>query len=191
MIRPAPRLGGIRAYDGRIERAVGGAWVKGRLWLRRAAAFDTSSIAADRELAAEADRAPLYGAVIIDLGAGTPVLTGGGREPDPRSFDPHWPGVLVVRRADTTQGAVTWRILVATTANDRRIPCQLGAACPPLPSEGPGVVLTVEKLTADSFAGEWRPAAQGPASGDTSARPGSGTTPILCAAISPERPHLR
>ena len=94
-------------------------------------------------------------------GVGTPVLTGGGRAPDPRSFDPHWPGVLVVRRADTTQGAVTWRILVATTANDRRIPCQPGAACPPLPSEGPGVVLTVEKLTADSFAGEWRPAAPG------------------------------
>jgi hypothetical protein len=139
-----------------------GAWVRGRLWLRRVRALDTSSVAAERALAAGADRAPLYGAVILDFGGvGTPVLAVDGRAPDPRSFDPRRPGVLVVRQADTARGDVAWKVLIATTANDRRLPCQTGVPCPALPSDGPGVVLTVRKLATDAFAGGWRPAAPG------------------------------
>jgi hypothetical protein len=142
--------------------ASAGAWVKGRLWLRRVRSLDTSSVAVERALAAGADRTPLYGAVNIDFGGvGTPVLAADGRAPDPRSFDPIRPGVLVVRQADTARGDATWQVLVATTANDRGVPCQAGVPCPALPSDGPGVVLTVRKLAPDAFAGGWRPAASG------------------------------
>lgn len=142
--------------------ASAGAWVKGRLWLRPVRSLDTSSVAAERALAAGADRTPLYGAVNIDFGGvGTPVLVADGRAPDPRSFDPVRPGVLVVHQADTARGDATWQVLIATTANDRGVPCQTGVPCPVLPSDGPGVVLTVRKLATDTFAGGWRPAASG------------------------------
>jgi hypothetical protein len=142
--------------------ASAGAWVKGRLWLRRVRSLDTSSVAAERALAAGADRTPLYGAVNIDFGGvGTPVLVADGRAPDPRSFDPIRPGVLVVRQVDAARGDATWQVLIATTANDREVPCQTGVPCPGLPSDGPGVVLTVRKLGTDAFAGGWRPAASG------------------------------
>jgi hypothetical protein len=142
--------------------ASAGAWVKGRLWLRPVRSLDTSSVAAERALAAGADRTPLYGAVNIDFGGvGTPVLVADGRAPDPRSFDPVRPGVLVLRQADTARGDATWQVLIATTANDRGVPCQTGVPCPALPSDGPSVVLTVRKLATDAFAGGWSPAAPG------------------------------
>jgi hypothetical protein len=137
-----------------------GASVRGRLWLRRSSGLDTTAVSAERRLAADAARAPLYGAVNIDFGGvGAPVLVAEGRAPDPRSFDPTRPGVLVVRRVDS--GAIAqWRLLVATTSNDRRLPCR-SDECPPAPAGGPGIVLTVAKITRDGFAGEWRPPGQG------------------------------
>ena len=136
-----------------------GASVRGRLWLRRASGPDTMAVSAERRLAADTGRAPLYGAVNIDFGGvGAPVLVAEGRAPDPRSFDPTRPGVLVVRRV-ATDAIVQWRLLIATTSNDRRLPCR-SDDCPAAPAGGPGIVLAVAKITRDGFAGEWRPPGQ-------------------------------
>jgi hypothetical protein len=139
--------------------ASSGASVRGRLWLRRTSALDTSSVPRERALAADTARIPLYGATIIDFsGVGAPVAeTASSTVSDPRSFDPMRPGVLVTHRTGKAIGDGRWRLLIGTTANDRRTPCDTASDCPPTPASGSGIALTVRKIEPSGFAGGWAP----------------------------------
>ncbi len=134
-----------------------GASVRGRLWLRRTSMLDTSTKAATRALTADTASIPLYGAVNVDLaGVGVPVASGtSGPVPDPRSFDPVRPGVLVTRRLSKAVGEGRWRLLIGTSANDRRAPCDSAGDCPPTPAAGSGLALSVARIGQDEFAGSW------------------------------------
>ena len=134
-----------------------GASVRGRLWLRRTSMLDTSAVPATRALAADTARIPLYGAVNVDLaGVGVSVATGtSGAVPDPRSFDPMRPGVIVAHHLSKAIGEGRWRLLIGTAANDRRAACDSAGDCPPTPAAGSGVALSVAKIGQDEFAGSW------------------------------------
>ena len=116
-----------------------GASVRGRLWLRRTSMLDTSAVPATRALAADTARIPLYGAVNVDLaGVGVSVATGtSGAVPDPRSFDPMRPGVIVAHHLSKAIGEGRWRLLIGTAANDRRAACDSAGDCPPHPQPVP------------------------------------------------------
>ncbi len=134
-----------------------GASVRGRLWLRRTSMLDTSTAASTRALTADTARIPLYGAVNVDFaGVGVPVAGGtSGPVPDPRSFDPVRPGVLVAHHTSKAIGEGRWRLLIGTTANDRRAPCDSAGECPTTPVAGSGLALSVARIGQDEFAGSW------------------------------------
>jgi hypothetical protein len=136
-----------------------GASVRGRLWLRRASMLDTSSVASTRALVADTAGIPLYGAARIDFaGVGASVAErGSGAIPDPRSFDPVRPGVLVTHHTSKAIGEGRWRLLIGTTANNRHIPCDSAGPCPPTPTAGTGIALSVRRIDHGEFAGEWAP----------------------------------
>jgi hypothetical protein len=136
-----------------------GASVRGRLWLRRTGALDTSSVTRARALAADSARIPLYGATIIDFsGVGAPVAeSASSTASDPRAFDPMRPGVLVTHHTGKAIGDGRWRLLIATTANDRSTPCDSAGDCPATPVSGSGIALTVRKVDPSGFAGGWAP----------------------------------
>ena len=132
-----------------------GASVRGRLWLRRTSMLDTA--AATRALAADTARIPLYGAVNVDFaGVGVPVTAPAtGAVSDPRSFDPMRPGVLVAHHTSRAIGEGRWRLLIGTTANDRRTACDSAGDCPPTPAVGSGLALRVSRIGRGDFAGNW------------------------------------
>jgi hypothetical protein len=134
-----------------------GASVRGRLWLRRTNMLDTSSAASMRALAADTARIPLYGAVNVDLaGVGVPVPDSpSATVPDSRSFDPMRPGVLVAHHLSRADGEGRWRLLIGTTANDRRAACDSAGDCPPTPAVGSGLALNVARIAQNEFAGSW------------------------------------
>jgi hypothetical protein len=134
-----------------------GASVRGRLWLRRTSMLETSTTASTRALVADTARIPLYGAVNVDFaGVGVPVASGtSGPVPDPRSFDPPRPGVLVTHHMSKVIGEGRWRLLIGTTANDRRTPCDSAGDCPPPPAAGSGLALNVARIAQNEFAGSW------------------------------------
>jgi hypothetical protein len=134
-----------------------GASVRGRLWLRRTSMLDTSAAPRTRALAADTARIPLYGAVNVDLaGVGVAVPDHpSGTVPDTRSFDPVRPGVLVAHHLSKADGEGRWRLLIGTTANDRRTVCDSAGDCPPTPAVGSGLALSVAKIGQGDFAGSW------------------------------------
>jgi hypothetical protein len=134
-----------------------GASVRGRLWLRRASTLDTSAAASARALAADTARIPLYGAANVDFsGVGIPIGNGESNgAPDPRSFDPMRPGVVVTLHTSKATGDARWRLLIGTTANDRRAPCDSAGECPPTPVAGSGLSLSVARIEVAQFAGSW------------------------------------
>ncbi|GEM_PF-3461021 len=138
-----------------------GASVRGNLWLRSTTeAHDSLVVAGVRRPVRDTARVPLYGALTVDLaGVSAPVPYGGAVVPDPRSFDPRRPGVIVTRRLDSAGGSLDWQLLIATRANDRRR-CDSGGPCMDrAPDDGPGVVLAIHKHDGGGFAGSWRPVA--------------------------------
>ena len=139
-----------------------GASVRGRLWLRRTQMLDTSSVPTERALVADTARIPLYGAVIIDFGGvGAPVGEGASGAPDPHSFDPLRPGVVVTFHTGRAIGDGRWRLLVGTTANDRRVPCDSVGGCLTLPTTGSGIAMIVRKIQQSGFEGDWSAVAGG------------------------------
>jgi hypothetical protein len=135
-----------------------GASVRGRLWLRRSSTLDTSAVASARALVADTARIPLYGAANVDLsGVGIAAIGSGASDgaPDPRSFDPMRPGVVVTHHTSQATGEGRWRLLIGTTANDRRSPCDTAGECPPTPVAGSGLSLSVSRIDPAEFAGNW------------------------------------
>jgi hypothetical protein len=134
-----------------------GSAVQGRLWLRPTSALDTSPRPLHRALARDAAHIPLYGATVVDFaGVGAPPLPApGGSAPDPRSFDPRRPGVVVTHDTGGSPPVARWTVLIGTTANIRETACGPDGPCPPRPADGVGVGLTVRKIERGAFAGGW------------------------------------
>jgi hypothetical protein len=134
-----------------------GASVRGRLWLRRTSTLDTASAPGTRALVADTARIPLYGAANADFaGVGAPIDGGpSATATDPHSFDPLRPGALVTHHTSRVLGEGRWRLLIGTTANVRRAPCDSAGDCPATPTAGSGLALTVSKIDQGQFAGDW------------------------------------
>lgn len=136
-----------------------GASVSGGLFLTAPQGVAHDSMGAAKASKAAPGR-PLeaqYGATEVDItGVGAAVASDGASEaPSAHSASPERPGVLVWHRSESTHASPAWRLLIATSHNNR-VTCKRGDTCwDSMPAEGPGAVLNIHKVDANGLAGWW------------------------------------